>query len=70
MFYVLVVLVINQVNICLVELLDLKLVKESLLKECEILKSGISMSKKEIKKYCQYVVGVSEEICKKILVLQ
>ncbi|MEC7470296.1 hypothetical protein SAMN05216361_0872 [Marisediminitalea aggregata] len=68
--YVLAALAINQANICLAESLDLKSAKESLLKEREILKSGTSMSKKEIKKHRQYAAGASEEIRKKTLASQ
>lgn len=65
--YVLAALAINQANICLAESLDLKSAKESLLKEREILKSGTSMSKKEIKKQRQYAAGASEAIRKKTM---
>lgn len=60
--YMVASIAVNQANLCLADALELKAVKEDLLAERELLKSGTSASKKEIKKQRQYAASASKKM--------
>ena len=60
--YTMASLLINRSQLCMAQALKLKKVTENLLKEKEILLSGTSLSKKEIKKHREYSKEAGQEI--------